>query len=573
MISSKQERTLHLLRLFLFAMAAGVLAYGASEVWRHRWLCDDAFISFRYAQNLVRGHGLVFNVGERVEGYTNFLWTIIIAFFMTLGVCPERSSMLLGALSHLATASLLGWLSWRTLGRDARETRLFLPVSALAILLHHDCQVFATGGLETSWVSFLVLCGYSLLLAGQRRLSALWAGVALVLASASRPDALLFYAMGVVFLALSGKKQHRSAMLYLSPLIAMYLPYWVARYLYYGYPFPNTYYAKSANLPYYSQGLRYLSLYVQSYYVLLLLPLALVAVLATRLRSAIVLGARGPMRALILAVLFAAPYAIYVVRAGGDFMFARLFIPVTPLLFFALEISVHMLWKGKWVRLAAGTAILFGVFFRWDPYTERNLIHYVANEPAFYSPSWRGRAKQVGERMREYFRGTDTRIAFGGTHAAFIYYAEPAVGIESHTGLTDVFVAHQTISKRGWPGHEKPAPQAYLVSRGVNFAFMETVPSDAPTDAIRLIEFGDFRAQIVVYKRETMERLRQYPEISFTYLPAVLDDYIRQLGAFPEESIRSWYQFFREYYFDHNEDPVRQKAFLDRLGEPATAMP
>jgi len=38
---------------------------------------DDAFISFRYAHNLVQGHGLVFNPGERVEGYTNFLLCVI----------------------------------------------------------------------------------------------------------------------------------------------------------------------------------------------------------------------------------------------------------------------------------------------------------------------------------------------------------------------------------------------------------------------------------------------------------------------------------------------------------------
>ena len=40
------------------------------------WVCDDAFISFRYAANLAHGRGLVWNPGERVEGYTNFLWEI-----------------------------------------------------------------------------------------------------------------------------------------------------------------------------------------------------------------------------------------------------------------------------------------------------------------------------------------------------------------------------------------------------------------------------------------------------------------------------------------------------------------
>ncbi len=41
--------------------------------WSNRFIQDDAFISFRYAENLVQGKGLVYNEGERVEGYTNFL--------------------------------------------------------------------------------------------------------------------------------------------------------------------------------------------------------------------------------------------------------------------------------------------------------------------------------------------------------------------------------------------------------------------------------------------------------------------------------------------------------------------
>ena len=46
---------------------------------------DDAYISYRYAQNLVDGHGLIFNVGERVEGYSNLLWTLIVAGGIALG--------------------------------------------------------------------------------------------------------------------------------------------------------------------------------------------------------------------------------------------------------------------------------------------------------------------------------------------------------------------------------------------------------------------------------------------------------------------------------------------------------
>ena len=63
---------------------AGGLALASSVAW----LCDDAFISFRYADHLARGLGLVFNVGERVEGYTSFLWVVTSAGALLVGVSP-----------------------------------------------------------------------------------------------------------------------------------------------------------------------------------------------------------------------------------------------------------------------------------------------------------------------------------------------------------------------------------------------------------------------------------------------------------------------------------------------------
>jgi arabinofuranosyltransferase len=58
------------------------------------YVVDDAYISFRYARNLIEGHGLVFNPGEKVEGYTNFLWVLIIAMGMKLGADPVHLAMM-----------------------------------------------------------------------------------------------------------------------------------------------------------------------------------------------------------------------------------------------------------------------------------------------------------------------------------------------------------------------------------------------------------------------------------------------------------------------------------------------
>ena len=69
---------------------------------------DDAFISFRYAENLAQGHGLVYNVGERVEGFTNLSWTVLFGLIMMIGVEPVMASVFLGWLS-IAALVVVTW--------------------------------------------------------------------------------------------------------------------------------------------------------------------------------------------------------------------------------------------------------------------------------------------------------------------------------------------------------------------------------------------------------------------------------------------------------------------------------
>src|SRR5438552_16124392 len=57
-------------------LGAAAVSIGVLRAVQLAWTSDDAYISFRYARNLVDGLGLVYNAGERVEGYSNFLWTL-----------------------------------------------------------------------------------------------------------------------------------------------------------------------------------------------------------------------------------------------------------------------------------------------------------------------------------------------------------------------------------------------------------------------------------------------------------------------------------------------------------------
>ena len=95
-------RTLH---ARLLAAALGLAALHAvllAAAFRFN-NADDAYIAFRYGRNLMQGHGLVFNAGERVEGYTSLLWTLLLAPCTVLPVDVAWCSIALGLAAGLAT--------------------------------------------------------------------------------------------------------------------------------------------------------------------------------------------------------------------------------------------------------------------------------------------------------------------------------------------------------------------------------------------------------------------------------------------------------------------------------------
>ena len=77
-----------------FAGLGAIAAFGWLRAGQLSWLCDDAFISNRYAENLANGLGLVYNAGERVEGYTNLSWTLMLAAAARSGCRFRRRPLL-----------------------------------------------------------------------------------------------------------------------------------------------------------------------------------------------------------------------------------------------------------------------------------------------------------------------------------------------------------------------------------------------------------------------------------------------------------------------------------------------
>jgi len=563
----------NLQRVLSVALAGIALTIGIIHAFSFRWVNDDAFISFRYARNFIHGLGLVFNAGERVEGYTNFLWTMILAAGMKLGIDPVSLSIVLGIACYAATLLLFIYLSWMF----QRESGFgfIIPLTALALCIHRDFNVYATGGLETAFFTFLVSLSFVLLVRGTSRTSIVIAGSVLSCTMMTRPDGIIFLITATLFLLLTRKEKIRSLLFLFAPVMVLFVPYWIWRYEYYGYLFPNTYYAKSASLPYYSQGIKYILLYWKTYYILTLLPIVVVFVMREEQLRAKVTSVldffRSPerfhssgARGFLLAVLSVVFWMLYVFRTGGDFMFARFLIPITPILFFACELLLVRNFRTR-TFLVLAFAILLGTFFRFDQFTSSRNCDAISDEWQYYPRAYHAWAQKTGTNLKKYFGDLPIKVAFGGMMAQVVYYAEPQVAIEGITGLTDTFIAHQPLAVRGRPGHEKNVPTEYLINRKVNFLLWMGQP---PFDKFQLnqISFDGNQFLILVYENSIMEKLSQYPEVQFVRVPEFVDSYIAAFDTLPRQKIVTDYAFLKTYYFNPNNDRDREQRFLSRLG-------
>ncbi len=321
------------------------------ELWESRWIQDDAYISFRYARNLVEGNGLVFNAGERVEGYTNFLWTVMSAVPLAAGYEDPLPAMHRAALAlWFATFGLLLVFGLYLVSRRVYTA----PLVAAPLVAHWSFNQWYLSGMETPLVAFLTLLVLAIFAFQEpgRRLAAAAFGAASVLLVMARPDAAAF----VLGLAVAMVACHPRWLAdrvfwrgwvpsFLLPVAAVYLPYTLWRLWYYGGLLPNTYYAKAAYNPMYQRGWQYLQTYFEVYDFAPLLLVPAAAALLTRDRV---------LRRFLAGCVFGgAAVFLYVLRLGGDFMEWRFLVPVTGVLFAGIGVGLYVLGDGL-VRLIIG---------------------------------------------------------------------------------------------------------------------------------------------------------------------------------------------------------------------------
>ena len=442
----------------LAVVAVGLMVW-AFLTWRHRQaVFDDAFISFRYAHNLMAGHGLVFNPGERVEGYSNFLWTLIAALGMALRQDPLSFTRAVGVAAYLLSI-LIGVAA---VGFSLRRGRDGLALALFSLLvLPPTYPAFAGTGLETSFVGLMVLLTGVVqnLWAPRTELGKWLAGVPPLIAVLTRLDAGIACAASAVVLVTTGPRSATALRARLRPALgptaiglALYLLW---KLYYYGDILPNTYYAKAADLMSFGLGVEYLFAFVRSCPVSLLL-LALTAFAGLAAQDS---RSRGFARYAGLVLL---AHLVFVAKVGGDFMEYRLLWEYWPVLVAGAATGIVELIRRS---VAVATLVLAAALALAQAPVVLETEHEMQSVREMDSIAHRTR--QVGGVLNTALP-SGTVIA---TTAAGMAYFVPDLQVVDQWGLTDPILSHLPISGIVARGHVKRASRSYLAARQVNLEF------------------------------------------------------------------------------------------------------
>ena len=484
-------------RLALRALFAVVLGLAVVLVWRssfptvegRRGFClfDDAMISLRYAANLAHGQGLVWNPGERVEGFTNPL----MVFLMTAAVGAAGTwyaplvVQLLGIAILLATLALVAAVVRWDLGRSDGAV---LAATATAAAFY-PLAYWSIMGMETGLLTLLLLVAF---LADARdplgqelRLRTLLVAAS-ALALLTRPDATLF--LGVLFAARWMRDIRRrfppvavEGAAALLPMVA----YVGFRRVYYGQWLANVYYLKLAGLPLAERVHDGLAFCRNLWPALVLAGLVALGFVMLRRRD------RGDGQAAGFtgrALLIFGLSLVYQVLAGGDAWppYWRLTVPAQVLLLAAAVTAVERLWRVGQLRRSVRTGLLVALVAVVATDSARLYSDLATLRP--WTTDFNYKNSNTGMVLRRLTTDKATVAAYWA--GAIPYYAE-RVAIDP-LGKMDPAIAHRRAgSPLSWggmrqvPGHNKLDLGQSLIARRPTFIQWSDLACELGGDELR----------------------------------------------------------------------------------------
>lgn len=437
--------------------------------WINRFIQDDALISFRYAENFVSGKGLVYNDGEKVEGYTNFLWVMIESFFFTLNLPIITSVHLLSILFFIISLMLVYLLTDKLI-----ENSLFSFFTLLLLGANPSFLAYATGGLETQLQALLVLITFLVYnkIYQSKQVEYKYyfiLSVVFIFILLNRLDSVILIFLISISLVLlhffkkEGEALKKLFLLYLLPILV--IGYWLLwKKNYYGDILPNTFYVKaiSSDMSFLIfRGFFFVGLFgVLSF----LLPMTYILFFNRKAffykkKNISYLGTKTIMICYVLL------HVLYIIKVGGGFMEFRYFIQITPIIY--IIISTFMTFNMKRKAIYVGFLLLFvnpiiGKILMPNYIFGVESIENLSNHLYKENEDW----VAIGKKLNT-FTDIDNSVVIGVNPAGAIPFYSKLESIDM-LGLNDKWVAMNGLPYRRTPGHFKITSLAYLLEREVN---------------------------------------------------------------------------------------------------------
>ena len=456
---------------------------------------DDAFISFRYADNLVRYGELVFNPGERVEGYTNFLWTVLMAGVIALGGDPVPWSKWLGIAFAIGTVLVVARFS----ARYQQERSSWDVVGPLLLAGAPAYACWATGGLETAQFTFFATLGWTSYLL-ERAEGRRWplSGVWFAVSALARPEGMLLFGLTGLhrLLELVGTRKlpGRQDWVWGVGFALVFAPYFAWRWAYFGWPFPNTYYVKTGAGSFWRPGLRYWWSWVADHHLWVVPALAV---------ARPVLGEGRERRMFTLLGLYLVVMSVYVIKVGGDFMgLHRFLVPLMPMLAVLAAIGLRgmvdaLRAQGHGTGSLTFTGVLVAALLAVHAgRVDRDALE-VGSEGGVDRIGWLAMFADQCTAIGKHLRATAPADASLATTAAGIIPYYSRLYTVDVLGLNDEWIAHNVPARGSRPGHTKSAPMSYLLGKHVDYmVYHPTIAARRP---------GQGRGQREAWKRRGYE--------------------------------------------------------------------
>ncbi|GAA4996689.1 terminal beta-(1-_2)-arabinofuranosyltransferase [Yinghuangia aomiensis] len=342
------------------AITACVVVF-AAEVYARRWISDDGLIAVRQVRQVLAGHRPTYSTAERDEVNTSVLWTwLLVAVSAVCGGEPALQAVWAGGILSVGALAVALDAS-RRFQRSRGADGMLLPAGVLVVLGVIPFWDYGTSGLETGLCFFWLSGSWALLAAvkpdstPRRRHGTAFA---LGLGPLVRPEFAIASAAFLVALTLLAGARARKILSIIAVAGVLPVAYEIFRAGYYGILIPMPGLAKEASNTHWGRGFGYFDDFLTTYK--LWIPLALLCVLITHLYG----RARPSNREVVLVatpVLAASLMCVYVLRVGGDYMHARMWLPLVLLMLLPLFLVPFSRTTGVVVALTAVWATAVGV--------------------------------------------------------------------------------------------------------------------------------------------------------------------------------------------------------------------